>query len=569
MPDLTPINLSLKLVSANAAPMDVGFAPFFKGDPGAPGEAGSGGMPADVRANMSKLEGKHTLRDLYAALANYHNATGTGNPSGFIGIGCWGDSVSSHVWSQFILLLLQSYGQGGMAMGTANGVPGMSQPVLTGTFFDSGAAPISQTVFDGTGGFADFTYLPGGDHIRLSNAATLRVDAGASYGWATARVYLAKGVGMGSAKVDLLDLDDGDAQLATQTVSLSDTQLGLQKVQFTCDPTKAYKIRVTATGTVIYLRGGLFKAYGIVPMSFGRGGSIMSQQNHANTAILSALLTDLNVKLMFVQAKEENAAVNVPAMFARFAGLPAFSKIVVGSLPDNGDAASLQANNAIFRTQALANEAAYFDGYSACKDFAELTRLGWQGDGVHPADAANRFVAGMILGELDLMTTFGTAEFRDVRSHRMIGQFYIEATTGVPSLIMRSYGGSESDKALIMNIAQLLFGPEGSAASLQQRTSNSVQVIAANGDLGSLFIGNIEQADAGQQNYYAGRSVFDREIILPEHTVATLPNYDDRAIVFASNGRKVGETAGNGTGVYVYRDGATWRVFSTDQPVQE
>jgi hypothetical protein len=36
---------------------------------------------------------------------------------------------------------------------------------------------------------------------------------------------------------------------------------------------------------------------------------------------------------------------------------------------------------------------------------------------------------------------------------------------------------------------------------------------------------------------------------------------------FATNGRKVGETAGNGTGVPVYYSNGQWRVYSTDAQV--
>lgn len=39
-------------------------------------------------------------------------------------------------------------------------------------------------------------------------------------------------------------------------------------------------------------------------------------------------------------------------------------------------------------------------------------------------------------------------------------------------------------------------------------------------------------------------------------------------IAYATNGRKVGEIAGSGTGVPVYYSNNAWRVFSTDAPVQ-
>lgn len=55
---------------------------------------------------------------------------------------------------------------------------------------------------------------------------------------------------------------------------------------------------------------------------------------------------------------------------------------------------------------------------------------------------------------------------------------------------------------------------------------------------------------------------------LGSFTVATLPN---NPIVsqqaYATNGRKVGEGAGSGTGVPVYFSNGAWRVYSTDAVV--
>lgn len=50
-------------------------------------------------------------------------------------------------------------------------------------------------------------------------------------------------------------------------------------------------------------------------------------------------------------------------------------------------------------------------------------------------------------------------------------------------------------------------------------------------------------------------------------TVATLPAGVEGQISYATNGRKVGEGAGAGTGVPVYFSNGSWRVFSTDAAV--
>lgn len=55
---------------------------------------------------------------------------------------------------------------------------------------------------------------------------------------------------------------------------------------------------------------------------------------------------------------------------------------------------------------------------------------------------------------------------------------------------------------------------------------------------------------------------------LNSYTVANLGTAPTNQIVMATNGRKIGEGAGLGTGVPVYFSLGAWRVFSTDAPVQ-
>lgn len=57
------------------------------------------------------------------------------------------------------------------------------------------------------------------------------------------------------------------------------------------------------------------------------------------------------------------------------------------------------------------------------------------------------------------------------------------------------------------------------------------------------------------------------EVFPGEYTVAFLPAVANGAWLYASNGRKIGEGPGAGTGVMVYGSNAAWRVPSTDAAV--
>lgn len=65
----------------------------------------------------------------------------------------------------------------------------------------------------------------------------------------------------------------------------------------------------------------------------------------------------------------------------------------------------------------------------------------------------------------------------------------------------------------------------------------------------------------------AGGWLFNGPVRPKAYTVATLPAGVEGQIAYASNGRKVGQGAGSGTGVPVYFADGAWRVFSTDAAV--
>jgi hypothetical protein len=71
------------------------------------------------------------------------------------------------------------------------------------------------------------------------------------------------------------------------------------------------------------------------------------------------------------------------------------------------------------------------------------------------------------------------------------------------------------------------------------------------------------------QNYFALQSTNALiGAILNSYTVASLPKTaQESAVAYATNGLKVGESAGKGTGVPVYYSNGKWRVFSGDTQV--
>jgi hypothetical protein len=118
-------------------------------------------------------------------------------------------------------------------------------------------------------------------------------------------------------------------------------------------------------------------------------------------------------------------------------------------------------------------------------------------------------------------------------------------------------------------------------------SGTAATIFDAAGDAISLSAGNVSIADvagdsldltggsaslAGTTNTQLGSPGTSVIMLCPVNTfsttVADLPAGVEGQWLYASNGLKVGEITGSGTGVPVYFSNGLWRVFSTDQQVQ-
>lgn len=96
-------------------------------------------------------------------------------------------------------------------------------------------------------------------------------------------------------------------------------------------------------------------------------------------------------------------------------------------------------------------------------------------------------------------------------------------------------------------------------------------------DAGSQKVTNLSDGTAsgdavnfGQLNgagTITGVKTFSVAFKVATYTVATLPTATVRQVAFASDGRKVGEGSGSGTGTLVYADGTAWRRCGDDTTV--
>lgn len=135
------------------------------------------------------------------------------------------------------------------------------------------------------------------------------------------------------------------------------------------------------------------------------------------------------------------------------------------------------------------------------------------------------------------------------------GQVNVNITPGAHGIHLTSITAEADDGGTVVLLAQTgsvdFTGTDASGGSIE---------FASGGGLANLSLIDSSGASIDLQPALG--------VAPPQYTVATLPAPSTEGyIAYATNGRKVGEGAGAGTGVVVYFSNGSWRVFSTDLAV--
>ncbi len=111
--------------------------------------------------------------------------------------------------------------------------------------------------------------------------------------------------------------------------------------------------------------------------------------------------------------------------------------------------------------------------------------------------------------------------------------------------------------------------PTGPVQQVPAGTTGALLASAGAGALPqfSFVPGTIAVQDASAVDITGGAAAFTGPVFTSAATVAALPVGAEGQLAYASDGRKVGEGPGAGTGVPVYFSAGSWRVFSTDLAV--
>ncbi len=152
-------------------------------------------------------------------------------------------------------------------------------------------------------------------------------------------------------------------------------------------------------------------------------------------------------------------------------------------------------------------------------------------------------LSGALSGNIEFLMSYGTYQ---TQSNQWI---FCNNTTGAYTVTVgvsnSTNTGASGGRTVVI--------PQGS-------NNNRSVFIQDDGELNTDLAGVVNYADLGGLPTLAG------------FTVAALPSTSatgmvEGAVAYATNGLKVGETTGNGTGVPVYYSNGHWRVYSTDLTV--
>ena len=467
------------------------------------------------------FENRQAVRDFYKAIALYSiNPTST-----LIGVTGFGDSMSEGMPLAFTRTLGNYFPIAGLVSGGFGLASALSDFTTSGTIVYNGRALLTGV---------DYTYVPNGNHIEMANGAILSETTGQSTGFTKVKVIFATSDTSGSAFVELLNKDTG-VVLDSGTINLNSVSVGATKIEFNLSKSIKYKIRITATDKVLYLFSAFLKPSGIIPFHMGKGGSSFAQNISSNKTILSYIVSEMNLSMAMLMAKEPVPSPDINSMMGVLTTyFPNSSKIIFASLPDSRTPSVVIEENRVLKEAALGSGFAWFDTYKVNKDYAELVRLGQNGDGTHPTIQPYEYANQLLFTELGFDNSVG-ALIKIAVNHTGTNNTIITNKLNILDSdssennieTISSAGGANIGKVFIKNVRTLSLGAmTGTTPGIISYGSSVAAVIAATDALTTLRAKNLDIADATANSAINGNLTVGKLLKMTTTPTTSAAGYD-------------------------------------------
>ena len=414
-----------------------------------------------------------------------------------VGIAYYGDSVSPHVFSGFTALLSRILPIGAETYPATNPADFPSLAIIpassSGAYVESRTQTIDQSSYDGASGTVDFRYLPSGASISMDDAAVVTLgnsDPGLA---SECMVHFFGRVGDGVATVEITN-QSMSTVIASDTVDLDDA--GATKVSFSGLVGSVYRIRITMSGGPGVMTGAVFlRPYGIIPLCMGIGGSTFDQNNYGEQTMFDLLCDDYEVKLFFVQAKDETEdTTDFSDALDRLQGRTDASVIICGNAPDS-QTVDPDLQDAEFAAAAQARDMVFLDQRRIFKDYAEISGLGWMQDGTHPNAYAQHYAGMHLLNGLGLQGAWNLLALETLRGDQVQAteiQVFRYDSKGYETVVRDANNGGDPSSFLVQYLREVVFNQADGGVGATLRRYGTYGVFLASGDANpSQFRGDV------------------------------------------------------------------------------
>lgn len=438
--------------------------------------------------------------------------------------------------------------------------------VVTGTY--------DATVGDG------YTYWPTGPLNQITATSRVKfVSGGVDPYFTSAPIYYVKEPGAGSMEVLVNDVVVTTLNAASATVELGKY-----------DVTQAYgQSKVELRGTAGNVRIiGVWKRRSdtsqVETYEVSVGGLTINNATSSAQALslFGAFMADLNPDLFTVEMDDGGTDIDAPFNVLANqleASAPTTDKLLIVTTPSSTTEKVHQRDVYMALCSARGYSWHCFDGYTPVAPYSTLVALGWEGDGTHPANAVQAYLAGLLIRQFGL----DGSDFR-VTSRPLVA-WYTASTLGDGSQIRAGTGAGslgrlkfQSDGAgndwdidyyrtlklkngagdVVLQVGNTGVGtPNVLPRTFKWSTSATAQNVDVDGSGGFIVLrmNDTDQSNGGQVLQVGGLKFYT-------YTKAALPSVNGRqgSLIFVSDGGPAGVPC------LAYQRGSFWYRLPDDAP---
>ncbi len=317
----------------------------------------------------------------------------------------WGDSMAGAIDASFENYLQQAYG-----VGYANADNTCDDGA------SNSASPDYNISFNGS-----YSLCPAGGYVENGTG-----NGNILY------VFYVREPGAGTFKVQTQFRSEAYQDEAGYTdIDADSTSIGLGVIRIEKDTADIWHFKVVGlTDTVRFLQfyATTNKFCCVDLLNFGGAGFALTDEIVTDSSCYRNWIQAYDLDLITLHYKDpiEGWAAALDSNFLRTQrAIPNAEWCYMGTTPSYNADSTVQLSNSILRAHALKYNQYFFDCYDALVNYANLVKLGWQGDGTHVTTAANEYCGNLMYRDMKIWDNIYEVSTKEIRVN------YITALKGI------------------------------------------------------------------------------------------------------------------------------------------